>query len=252
MKLSFLLFVGGIFLIFVQPAFSQATITENAVKFKTYPYSDPDPVARITKFYPYFRFDGFTDTSVEKEWKIITLENEYIKVYVAPEIGGKVLGAIEKSTGEEFIYFNKVVKFRDIAMRGAWTSGGIEFNFGSIGHAPTTASSVNYLLKNNDDGSVSCIVGAPEITSRTEWRVEIRLPANASYFETKALWYNPSDQKTSLYNWMTASVDASYDLEYFFPGHSEIGHGGESGSWPVNKDGIKISEYKNNTFGGPK
>jgi tetratricopeptide (TPR) repeat protein len=242
----------GVITLTVQNAFSQATIAENAVKFKTYPFSDPDPVARITKFYPYFRFDGFTNNPVEKEWKIVTLENEYIKVYVAPEIGGKVLGAIEKSTGEEFIYFNKVVKFRDIAMRGAWTSGGIEFNFGSIGHAPTTASPVNYLLKNNADGSVSCIVGAPDITSRTEWRVEIRLPANASYFETNALWYNPSDQKTSLYNWMTASVDASYDLEYFFPGHTEVGHGGEYNSWPVNKDGIKISEYKNNAFGGPK
>jgi hypothetical protein len=252
MKLTLLILICGAFFLTAQTAFSQATITENAVKFKTYPFSDPDPVARITKFYPYFRFDGFTDTATEQEWKIVTLENEYIKVYVAPEMGGKVLGAIEKSTGEEFIYFNKVVKFRDIAMRGAWTSGGIEFNFGSIGHAPTTASPVNYLLKNNDDGSVSCFVGAPEITSRTEWRVEIRLPAKASYFETNALWYNPSDQKTSLYNWMTASVDASYDLEYFFPGHTEIGHGGEEGGWPVNKDGIKISEYKNNTFGGPK
>ncbi len=252
MKLISIIFICLILLIAVQTAFSQATITEKAVKFKTYPYSDPDPVARITKFYPYFRFDGFTNTPVEKEWKIVTLENEYIKVYVAPEIGGKVLGAIDKASGEEFIYFNKVVKFRDIAMRGAWTSGGIEFNFGSIGHAPTTASPVNYILKNNEDGSVSCIIGAPDITSRTEWRVEIRLPANASYFETNALWYNPSDQKTSLYNWMTASVDASYDLEYFFPGHTEIGHGGEYGSWPVNKDGIKISEYKNNTFDGPK
>jgi tetratricopeptide (TPR) repeat protein len=252
MKQIHFLLICGLFLFNSTTAFSQATISENAVKFKTYPFSDPDPVARITKFYPYFRFDGFTNTATEQEWKIVTLENEYIKVYVAPEIGGKVLGAIEKSTGEEFIYFNKVVKFRDIAMRGAWTSGGIEFNFGSIGHAPTTASPVNYILKNNDDGSVSCIVGAPDITSRTEWRVEIRLPAKASYFETNALWYNPSNQKTSLYNWMTASVDASYDLEYFFPGHTEIGHGGEYGSWPVNKDGIKISEYKNNTFGGPK
>ena len=252
MKLTPLILICGVIFLNIQTAFSQTTITEDAVKFKTYPYSDPDPVARITKFYPYFRFDGFTSRATEQEWKIVTLENEYIKVYVAPEIGGKVIGAIEKSTGEEFIYFNKVVKFRDIAMRGAWTSGGIEFNFGSIGHAPTTASPVNYLLKNNDDGSVSCIVGAPDITSRTEWRVEIRLPAKASYFETNALWYNPSDQKTSLYNWMTASVDASYDLEYFFPGHTEIGHGGEYGTWPVNKDGIKISEYKNNTFGGPK
>jgi len=252
MKLIHLIIVCGAILYSVQNVFSQATITEKAEKFKTYPYSDPDPVAKITKFYPYFRFDGFTNTPSEKEWKIVTLENDYIKVFVAPEMGGKVLGAIEKSTGEEFIYLNKVVKFRDISMRGAWTSGGIEFNFGSIGHAPTTASPVNYILRNNDDGSVSCIIGAPEITSRTEWRVEIRLPANASYFETKALWYNPTDSKTSLYNWMTASVDVSEDLEYFFPGHTEIGHGGEYDSWPVNKDGISISMYKNNTFGGPK
>jgi hypothetical protein len=235
-----------------QNVLAQATITEAPVKFKTYPYSDPNPVAEITKHYPYYRFDGFAAAPTEQEWNIVTLENKYVKVFVAPQMGGKVLGAIEKSTGEEFIYFNKVVKFRDISMRGAWTSGGIEFNFGSIGHAPTTASPVNYLLHNNSDGSVSCIVGAPEVTSGTEWRVEIRLPANASYFETKAIWYNPTEQKTSLYNWMTASVDVAADLEYFFPGHTEIGHGGEADTWPVNKDGVKISMYKNNNFGGPK
>ncbi|MCY1721806.1 DUF5107 domain-containing protein [Prolixibacteraceae bacterium Z1-6] len=230
----------------------KATISEEVINFKTYPYSDPDPVAHITKYYPYYRFDGFTNTPKEQGWKIITLENQYIKVLVAPEIGGKVLGAIDKASGEEFIYFNKVVKFRDIAMRGAWTSGGIEFNFGSIGHAPTTASPVNYLLQENTDGSVSCFVGAPDITSRTEWRVEVRLQPDKSYFETKAIWYNPSNLNTSLYNWMTASVDATDDLEYYFPGTIEIGHGGEVSPWPVNEKGIDVSYYKNNNFGGPK
>ncbi|MCK3685607.1 DUF5107 domain-containing protein [Maribellus sp. YY47] len=230
----------------------QVSISEAMVSFKTYPYSDPDPVAKITHFYPYYRFDGFTNTPVEQEWKIVTLENPYIKVLVAPEMGGKVLGAIDKASGEEFIYFNKVVKFRDIAMRGAWTSGGIEFNFGSIGHAPTTASPVNYLLRNNPDGSVSCIVGAPDITSRTEWRVEIRLQPDKSYFETRAIWYNPSDLNTSLYNWSTASLDVSDDLEYYFPGDTEIGHVGETGSWPVNNNGVDVSKYPNNNFGGPK
>ena len=252
MKQFYMLIACWSILFSTQNVFAQATVTEAPVKFKTYPYSDPNPVAEITKHYPYYRFDGFAATPTEQEWKIVTLENKYLKVFVAPQMGGKVLGAIEKSTGEEFIYFNKVVKFRDISMRGAWTSGGIEFNFGSIGHAPTTASPVNYLLQNNSDGSASCIVGAPDITSGTEWRVEIRLPANASYFETKAIWYNPTEQKTSLYNWMTASVDVSDDLEYFFPGHTEIGHGGEAGTWPVNKDGVKISMYKNNNFAGAK
>jgi len=75
------------------------------------------------------------------------LENKYVKVSVFPEIGGKVWGAIEKSTNNEFIYYNSVVKFRNIAMRGPWTSGGIEFNFGIIGHAPTTATPVDYSFK---------------------------------------------------------------------------------------------------------
>lgn len=253
MKISIFIMGCTAMLFCGQTAFAQkATITESVEQFVTYPYSDPDPVAKMTRFYPYYGFDGFTNKPVEQGWKIITLENKYVKVLVAPQIGGKVLGAIEKSTGEEFLYFNKVVKFRDISMRSAWTSGGIEFNFGSIGHAPTTASPVNYLLKNNDDGSVSCFVGAPDITSRTEWRVEIRLPAEASYFETRAIWYNPYDLKTSLYNWMTAAVDASDDLRFYFPGHTQIGHVGEAGPWPVNREGVDISRYKNNNFEGSK
>lgn len=230
----------------------KAVIKESKELFRTYGFGDPSPVARVNKVYPYFRFDGFTNTPKDKEWTIVTLENDYIKVLVAPEVGGKVLGAIDKSTGEEFIYYNKVMKFRDIAMRGPWTSGGIEFNFGTIGHAPSTASPVNYILEENEDGSVSCIVGAPDLTSRTEWRVEIRLHPDRSYFETNAIWYNPYDLKTSLYNWMTASVDATDDLEYHFPGTRQIGHGGEAFSWPVNENGVDISLYKNNNFGGDK
>ncbi|MFV0265898.1 MAG: DUF5107 domain-containing protein [Draconibacterium sp.] len=69
----------------------QASISESMMLFKTYPYSDPDPVAKITHFYPYYRFDGFTNTPLEQEWKIVTLENPYIKVLVAPEMGGKAI-----------------------------------------------------------------------------------------------------------------------------------------------------------------
>ncbi len=230
----------------------RATIKEEKISFKTYPYTDPDPVANITRHYPYFSFNGFTNTPVQQDWNFVVLENAYIKVFVAPEIGGKIWGAIEKSTGEDFIYFNETVKFRQIAMRGAWTSGGIEFNFGSIGHAPSTASPVNYKMVENDDGSVSCFVGAPDLTSRTEWRVEIRLPAEKAYFETNGFWYNPTGERTSLYNWMTASTDATNDLEFCFPGHTQIGHGGETGKWPVDDKGRNISWYKNNDFGGPK
>lgn len=227
----------------------KASIHEATMTFRTYGYSDPDPVARPGKIYPYYRFDGYTNSPVDKDWKIIVMENDWIRVLIAPEIGGKILGAIEKTTGNEFLYFNKVIKFRDVAMRGAWTSGGIEFNFGSIGHAPSTASPVDYLISENPDGSVSCFLGAMDLSSRTEWRVEVRLPNDRAWFETHASWYNPSDFSTSKYQWMNAAADASDDLTYYWPGTHYIGHPGDSHAWPVMADGRDISQYAQNNYG---
>jgi tetratricopeptide (TPR) repeat protein len=230
----------------------QATITEGNRTFRTYPFGDPDPVPRMGSIYPYFRFQGYTAKPVDTEWHIVTLENPYIRVFIAPEIGGKILGAIEKKSGEEFIYFNKVVKFREIAMRGPWTSGGVEFNFGDIGHAPTTSSPVDYLTRKNPDGSVSCIVGAMDLASRTEWRVEVRLPADRAYVETRSFWYNPGDLSTTRYHWMNGAADARDDLEYIYPGSAFIGHDGEVSAWPIDPTGRDLSRYRNNAFGSYK
>ena len=90
----------------------QAVIREYNKTFTTYPFSDPNPIPSFTNIYPYFRYDGFTDKPVQKEWKVIELENAYIKLTILPEIGGKIWSAIEKSTGRSFIYDNHVVKFR--------------------------------------------------------------------------------------------------------------------------------------------
>ncbi|MFH0991912.1 MAG: DUF5107 domain-containing protein [bacterium] len=229
-----------------------ATITESKQLFHTYPFGDPDPVARMNNIYPYFRFEGYSLYPVEKEWKIVTLENPYIKVLIAPEIGGKILGAFEKKTEKAFIYYNKVVKFREIAMRGPWTSGGIEFNFGDIGHTPATATPVDYLTRTNADGSVSCIAGSIDLPSRTEWRVEIKLSKDKAYFTTHSFWYNPTELSTSLYHWMNAAADASEDLHLIYPGSGYIGHGGEYFSWPKDSKGRNLSFYTNNNFGSYK
>ncbi len=235
----------------VVPA-QEATVSERRETIRTYPFGDPDPVPRMGNIYPYFRFQGYSITPADRPWKIVTLENRYIRVLVAPEIGGKVLGAYEKSTGRAFIYHNRVMKFREIAMRGPWTSGGIEFNFGDIGHAPTTSNPVDYVTRKNPDGSVSCIVGALDLPSRTEWRVEIRLPGNRAMFETRSFWFNPTDLSTSLYHWTNAAADADSTLQVLYPGKNFIGHGGEPSDWPVDPQGRDLSYYRNNAFGSYK
>ncbi|NIA31283.1 MAG: DUF5107 domain-containing protein, partial [Actinobacteria bacterium] len=229
-----------------------ATITEQQVELKTYPFSDPDPVANIGPIYPYFRFDGYAHNGHLQKWKMVVMENPYIKVFVAPEIGGKIWGAIEKETGQAFIYYNHVAKFRDIAMRGPWTSGGIESNFGVIGHAPSCSTPVDYIMKKNDDGSVACVIGAMDLPSRTVWRVTIRLPKDKAYFETSALWHNPTPLHQSYYHWMNGAAKAGGNLQFFFPGHNYIGHDGSVHTWPKDAQGRDLSFYENNNFGSYK
>jgi len=233
----------------------RARISEEQKLLKTYPYSDPDPVTILTenpKIYPYFTFEGYSAEGKEMPWKVVTLENEYVQVFVLPETGGKLWGAIEKSTGNEFIYRNEVMKFRNIAMRGPWTSGGIEFNFGIIGHSPSTASRVDYLTTENEDGSVSCWIGNLDLPSRTLWRIEIRLPADKAYFETHTQWYNPTGLTQSYYNWMTASAPARDDMEFFCPGYLYLEHSGKAHPWPIDDQGRDLALYKNNNFGPSK
>src|SRR5659263_54050 len=230
-----------------------AILKEYKKEITTYPFSDPDPVANRGNIYPYFRYDGFTDQPVQKLWKVVELENDYIKLQIMPEIGGKIWTAIDKQSGKSFIYENDVVKFRDIAMRGPWTSGGIESNFGIMGHTTTVATPIDYLTRKNDDGSVSCIIGALDLLTRTQWNLEIRLPKDKAYFITHVYWHNSTPIEQPYYSWMNIAVKTNDSLEFIDPGTNYIGHDGTVHSWPFDSlNNRNLSIYKQNNFGTSK
>lgn len=233
----------------------KASIIVESKEILTYPYSDPNPVPILgegSEIFPYHSFNGYSLKGQTQKWNVIKLENDYIEVYVLPSNGGKVWGAIEKSTGKEFIYRNEVMKYRNISQRGPWTSGGIEFNFGYIGHHPSTFVPVDSKTVENTDGSVSCFVGGLDLPSRTKWYVEVRLPKDKAYFETRSMWSNPTPLPQSYYNWMTAAAVVTDDLEFSYPGNQEVGHEGERNPWPVDNEGRNLSTYKNNAFGSDR
>ncbi len=232
---------------------ARAVVKEYDLAFTTYPYSDPDPVPAMSRFYPYFRYDGFTDKPQRRQWKVVELSNDYLRVLILPEIGGKVWTAIDKTTGKPFIYFNHVVKFRDVSMRGPWTSGGIEANYGIIGHTPNCFSPVDYLVRRNPDGSASCIVGALDLLTRTTWRMEINLPAADACFSTRSFWHNASGLDQPYYTWMNVGIKAAGNLQFIHPGTFYIGHDGRAHDWPIDPGaGRDLSWYEHNDFGSYK
>ncbi len=250
--LSCLFVLVGLLIHAAVSAQNPATVKEYNRVFKTYPFSDPDPVPRLGNIYPYYRFDGYTDQGVDKSWKVVELQNDYISVIILPEIGGKIWAATEKATGKPFLYYNHVVKFRDIAMRGPWTSGGIEANYGIIGHTPNCATPVDYMTRTNEDHSVSCFIGTLDLLTRTYWTIEINLPKDKAFFTTKSFWSNTTSMEQPYYTWMNVGIKAAGNLEFVYPGTHYLGHDGSNKPWPLNEKGKNISFYDQNDFGSYK
>jgi tetratricopeptide (TPR) repeat protein len=227
-----------------------ATVREYQKVFNTYPFSDPNPIPVPGRIYPYFRFDGYTDVPVERSWTVVELENDYLRVQVLPQIGGKIWTAVEKASGRDFLYNNGVVKFRDIAMRGPWTSGGIEANYGIVGHTPNCATPVDYVTRTHPDGSASVTIGVLDLLTRTPWRIEIALPAGAAYFTTRSHWQNTTPLEQPYYTWMNVGLKAKGNLQFVYPGTHYLGHGGEASPWPRHpENGKDLSFYDQNDFG---
>jgi len=233
---------------------SAAEVVETTIAMPTYPYSDPDPVPATGKLYwPYQRYDGSTAVAVTQAWKAVVLENDRIRVTALPGVGGKIWGAFDKVSGHDFVYHNHVVKFRDIATCGPWCSGGIEFNFGVIGHHPMTAAELPYVVRRNADGSVSYIVGNRERICGTVWQVEVRLKDGDDFFTTRTQWFNASPLEQPYYQWMNGAFSArGGDPELVFPASAYIGHDGSAHAWPVDAEGRDLSRYGNNAFGDAK
>jgi hypothetical protein len=87
--------------------------------------------------YPYPVVEKIEDEKQDKIYKAVYLENEYIKVMILPELGGRVQMAYDKIKKRHFIYYNQVIKPALVGLTGPWISGGIEFNWPQH-HRPST------------------------------------------------------------------------------------------------------------------
>ncbi|MCL2744260.1 MAG: DUF5107 domain-containing protein, partial [Planctomycetaceae bacterium] len=146
-----------------------------------------------------------------------------------------------------------VIKFRDVAMRGPWTSGGMEFNFGVVGHSPHCSSPVDYLVKtNNHDDSASCYLSHLDLMTRTVWTVEVNLPADSAGFVTRVYWFNNTPFNQPYYSWSNLGVVVSEEWQAINPGTTALGHSGEVSPWHIDDKGRDLSWYKNNDFGSYK
>ena len=74
--------------------------------------------------YPYPVVEKISDEKKDKLYHALFIENEYIKVMILPELGGRIHMAYDKVKQRHFVYYNQVVKPALVGLTGPWISGG--------------------------------------------------------------------------------------------------------------------------------
>lgn len=206
--------------------------------------------------YPYGMNDVISDEKKDRAWKTVTLENEYIKLCVTPEIGGKLYYATDKSNGYNFIYRNNVVKPSNIGMLGAWVSGGIEWCV-LHHHRASTFQSVDYTTSENSDGSKTIWIGETEPRHRMRWTIGITAFPERSYFRAEIKITNPTPFTNTFLYWANVAAHTNENYQVIFPPSVNVAtyHAKNSfTNWPFSTEiyngqdftkGVDISWWKN-------
>lgn len=206
--------------------------------------------------YPYPVIERISDEKVDKEWHAIWIENEYIKVMILPELGGRVQMAYDKIKQRHFVYYNHVIKPALVGLTGPWISGGIEFNWPQH-HRPSTYLPVDSTIEENADGSVTVWVSETEKMFHQKGMAGFTLRPGKAYLEIKGQLYNRTNVPQTFLWWANPAVAVNDYYQSVFPPdiNAVFDHGKRAvSSFPIATGtyykmdysaGVDISNYKN-------
>ena len=206
--------------------------------------------------YPYPVIESISDEKVDKEYKAVYLENEYILVMILPELGGRIQMAYDKIKQRHFVYYNHVVKPALVGLAGPWISGGIEFNWPQH-HRPSTFMPVDCTIVENEDGSVTVWVNEMERMFHQKGMAGFTLRPGCAYLEIQGRVCNRTSLPQTFLWWANPAVEVNDAYQSVFPPdvNAVFDHGKRAvSSFPIATGtyykmdysaGVDISNYKN-------
>lgn len=208
------------------------------------------------KVYPLPVTERLSDEKQDVDYKAVFLENEYLKVMILPELGGRIHRAYDKTNHYDFVYYNHVVKPALVGLTGPWISGGIEFNWPQH-HRPSTYSPVDFTFAQNPDGSCTVYLSEIDKMYGTKGTAAISLYPGKAYIEIAGRLYNPTDLPQTFLWWANPAVPVNDNTYSVFPPdvNAVMDHGKRAVStFPIATGeyykydysaGVDISRYKN-------
>jgi hypothetical protein len=191
---------------------------ENTEVLLTHPLvpSGPIPTAYDPDgLYPYESYCETSRRPVLKKYRMVSIENDSIRVKICPDLGARVCSLFLKANKVETLFFPRVVRPVRILPRQSFTGGGIELSF-PISHSPVEIASVLYEIKRDHDRIyVSC--GEKELRFGMQWTVEYSLGEADDFLTQRTVFFNPDSGPHPWMSWSNAGVPAQPDTEFHFP-----------------------------------
>lgn len=206
--------------------------------------------------YPYPVVEKIADEKIDKPYRAFFIENEYLKIMVLPELGGRIQMAYDKVKQRHFVYYNQVIKPALVGLTGPWISGGIEFNWPQH-HRPSTFLPTDCMIEEHADGSKTIWCSEVERMFRTKGMQGFTLYPGKAYIEIKVQIYNRTPFPQTFLWWANPAVVVNDGYKSVFPPdvHAVFDHGKRDVSkFPIatgiyyKQDysaGVDISKYKN-------
>ncbi len=206
--------------------------------------------------YPYPVIEKISDAPIDKTYNALWLENEYIKVMILPELGGRIQMAWDKIKQRHFVYYNHVIKPALVGLAGPWISGGIEFNWPQH-HRPSTYTPVDYTIEELADGGATVWVSERERMFHQRGAAGFTLRPGRAVIEIRGKVYNPTPVPQTFLWWANPAVAVNDEYQSVFPPdvNAVFDHGKRDVSaFPIATGtyykmdysaGVDISRYKN-------
>lgn len=181
---------------------------------------DPDGL------YPYESFCETSRRPILKKYRMISVENEFVRVKICPDLGGRVCSLfLKKDAGVEALFFPRIIRPVRILPRQSFVGGGIELSF-PISHTPVQNVPVRYQVI-REAGRIYVSCGEKELKFGMHWTVEYSLGENDAFLTQRTVFSNPDSEAHPWMSWSNAGVPARPDTEFHFPNGPVLVHDNE-------------------------
>ncbi|SDO67102.1 hypothetical protein SAMN04515671_1655 [Nakamurella panacisegetis] len=168
------------------------------------------------RVYPLPFYDSVGSVKHPQQWQAIHVQNDWIRLTILPELGGRIHVAVDRTTGRDLFYRNNVIKPALVGLTGPWISGGVEFNWPQH-HRPGTFLPVDTDIERRPDGSVTVWCSEHDPFNRMKGMHGIRLYPDRAVIEVVVRLYNRTTLPQTFLWWANVAVRVDDDYQSFFP-----------------------------------